>query len=410
MQPLIGENDMRSLPRWLIASVCGALIVTIAMGVRQTFGVFLIPLSEAFGLGREQVGLTLAIQNLVFGIATPFAGALADRYGGQRLLAVGAMVYALGVAAVTIAASPWLLLLALGVVVGLAQSATTFAPVFGVIGQLAPPAQRGFAFGLVTAGGSVGMFAFVPLAQLLLAALGWQGALLALAAVMVLPALLTPALSAPANRMRVAANAPSGPQVIALALRHPGYALLFAGFFVCGFHVAFIATHLPAYLVDSGVGATVAAVALALIGLGNIAGSYLFGALGDRMVKKQVLSGIYLGRAIIFVLFLIVPLTDVSALAFGLSIGVLWLGTVPLTSGLVAQLFGTRYLGMLYGFVFFGHQIGAFLGAWMGGAVYDRTGSYLPVWLAALMLSLAATVIHWLIDDRPVRQVVEQPV
>ncbi|MDW8405645.1 MFS transporter [Chloroflexus sp.] len=401
---------MQQIPKWVVASVCGALIVTIAMGIRQTFGVFLVPLSEALGLGREQVGLTLAIQNLVFGIATPFAGALADRYGGRRLIALGAIVYALGVAAVTIAASPLLLLLALGVVVGLAQSATTFAPVFGSIGQLVPPARRGFAFGLVTAGGSVGMFAFVPLAQLLIAAFGWQGALLALAAVMMLPVLLAPALGARAGRASAATNALRGQQVIAIALRHPGYALLFAGFFVCGFHVAFVATHLPAYLVDSGISAAVAAAALALIGLGNVAGSYLFGALGDRMVKKQVLSGIYFGRAIIFGLFLIAPLTDASALLFGLGIGLLWLGTVPLTSGVVAQLFGTRYLGMLYGFVFFGHQIGAFLGAWLGGAVYDRTGSYLPVWLAALALSLAATVIHWLIDDRPARQLVEQPV
>jgi predicted MFS family arabinose efflux permease len=294
--------------------------------------------------------------------------------------------------------------------VGLAQSATTFVVVFGALGRRVPPERRGLAFGLVTAGGSVGMFAFVPLAQLLVSGVGWQSALQTLAAIALLPIALAPLLGGrPAGAAAVPSDVAPG-LALAAASRHPGYLLLTLGFFVCGFHVAFIATHFPAYLVDAGLAPVVAASALALIGLCNIAGSYMFGALGDRLPKKRVLSGIYLGRALTFSLFLLLPLSGASALAFGAAIGLLWLGTVPLTSGVVAQLFGTRYLGMLYGVVFLGHQVGAFLGAWLGGAVYDRAGSYLPVWVAALGLSLGAAAIHWLLDDRPARRLVEQVV
>lgn len=398
------------LPSWAITTAYGALIVAVSMGIRQTFGVFLLPISAALEIGREQVGLTIAVQNLAFGIGLPFIGALADRRGARAIVAVGALLYAAGLWAVTTATSGWTLLLSLGLIVGLAQSATTFVVVFGALGRVVPAQHRGLAFGLATAGGSLGMFVFVPIAQMLVSAMGWQAALTSLAGVALLMLAVAPGLGG-GPRPRNVTPTPTAPTgaVLTAASRHSGYLLLNLGFFVCGFHVAFIATHFPAYLADYAVAPAVAAGALALIGLGNIAGSYLFGALGDRLVKKRVLSAIYLGRALTFTLFLLLPLSEITALAFGAVIGLLWLGTVPLTSGVVAQLFGARHLGMLYGIVFLSHQLGAFLGAWLGGAVYDRSGSYIPVWAAALGLSLIAAAIHWLLDDQPVRRLQEQP-
>lgn len=401
----------KRLPRWATATLYGTLIVALSMGVRQTFGVFLLPISETLEIGRSQVSLTLAVQNLIFGLGQPFIGALADRRGVRPILMLGVLLYALGLWGVTVVTNVWGLLLTLGLVVGLAQSMTTFVVIFSALGALVPPQRRGLAFGLVTAGGSLGMFAFVPLAQILLSLMSWQGALLSLALLILLILLFALAFRRrPTSSSSQAAALPSASlkPVIATALRHPGYLLLNLGFFVCGFHVAFIAIHFPAYLADYAVAPFVAASALAVIGLANVVGSYLFGSLSDRFVKKRVLSGLYFARAVVFVLFLLVPVTGTSALVFGFAIGLLWLGTVPLTSGLVAQLFGVRYLGTLYGIVFLSHQVGAFLGAWLGGAVYDLTGSYLPVWYTALALSLVAAFIHVILDDRPVRSLQEQ--
>ncbi|PDW01313.1 hypothetical protein A9Q02_07365 [Candidatus Chloroploca asiatica] len=382
------------------------------MGVRQTFGVFLIPISETLEIGRSQVSFTLAVQNLIFGLGQPFIGALADRRGVRPILMLGVLLYALGLWGVTVVSNVWGLLFALGLVVGLAQSMTTFVVIFSALGALVPTQRRGLAFGLVTAGGSLGMFAFVPLAQILLSMMSWQGALVSLALLILLILLFALAFRRPTSASSQAVTLPSSSlkPVLATAFRHPGYLLLNLGFFVCGFHVAFIAIHFPAYLADYAVAPFVAASALAVIGLANVVGSYLFGSLSDRFVKKRVLSGLYFARAVVFVLFLLVPVTGTSALVFGFAIGLLWLGTVPLTSGLVAQLFGVRYLGTLYGIVFLSHQVGAFLGAWLGGAVYDVTGSYLPVWYTALALSLVAAFIHVILDDRPVRGLQEQRV
>jgi predicted MFS family arabinose efflux permease len=388
-------------PNWIVLMVCGAIIVATSMGVRQSFGLFLSPISVDLGIGREVFSLTIAIQNLCFGLMLPLVGMLADRFGARWVLIVGMVFYSLGLLLTAQARTATDLHLVAGLLVGVAQSATTFVVIFGALAQATPGARRSLAFGIVTAGGSLGMFAMVPIAQGLESGLGWRGALMVLALAVV--AVILPALPmrGGANQAQDDQSAASLNLALAEAGRHRGYWLLNAGFFVCGFHVAFIATHLPAFLGDMAVHPGTAANALALIGLFNIGGSYLFGALGGRLPKKRVLSAIYLGRALVIGSFVLLPVSQFSALLFGALIGLLWLGTVPLTSGIVGQIFGVRYLSTLYGIVFLSHQLGAFLGAWLGGLAYDRLGSYTPVWLAAIGLSLGAALIHLLINDRP---------
>lgn len=390
---------------WIVV-LCAAVIVTLAMGARQAFGLLMRPMALDLDVGREAFGLAIALQNLLFGVAQPFVGALADRHGAGRVTAVGAAVYVVGLVAAAQAGGALGLDLSLGVLIGLGLSGTTFVVVLGAVGRVVDPARRSLAFGLVTAGGSLGQFLVVPAAQLLIDAWGWRGALGALAA---LVALIAPLAVGVAGRPNHAAH-DDGPRLsLGAALReaagHRGYWLINAGFFVCGFHVAFIATHLPAYLTDGGIAPGAGAAALALIGLFNIFGSYVFGMLGDRARKKNVLAGLYLGRAAVLAIFLIVPLSQASALVFASAMGFLWLGTVPLTSGLVGQIFGMRYLSTLYGVVFMSHQIGSFFGAWAGGRVYDLTGSYDLVWFTAVALALAAAALHLPIRDAAAQRV-----
>ena len=397
--------------------LAGSVAVAVAMGVRQSFGVFLQPVSMDIGVGREVFAFAIALQNLLFGLIQPFVGMVADRYGGARVLAIGTIVYIAGLALAAAAADPLDLHLTLGVLVGLALSGTTYVVVLGAIGRVVPPERRSIAFGITTAAGSFGMFAFVPGAQALLSITDWRSA-------MVLLAMVTSVIAVTALGMRdrggakssTALNAVDGvaevqrlSTVLARAAYHRGYLLLNAGFFVCGFHIAFVGTHLPAYLTDQALSPLVAANALALIGLFNIFGSYWFGALGQRRRKKYLLSLIYLARAVVIAVFLILPLTPASALAFGAAFGFLWLATVPLCSGLVAQLFGIRYLSTMYGIVFLSHQLGAFLGAWLGGWIFDVTGGYGPVWLISIALGLIAAAIHLPIQDEPVFAPAEQP-
>jgi predicted MFS family arabinose efflux permease len=381
--------------------ISGTMCLILAMGIRQSFGIFLTSIAMDLEVGRQVFGLAIAVQNLLWGLAQPFAGAVADKFGAVRVTIFGSLVYAAGLALASQATGPLGLNVTLGGLVGLALAGTTYVTVLGAVGRVVPAEKRSIAFGLCTAAGSFGMFAVVPGAQALLDQLGWRDSFLLLA--IAVSALVPFAFGFKESDRRIAGA--FGGQTMGAALRearrHSGYWLLNAGFFVCGFHVAFVATHLPAYLADEGLPPSVSAWALALIGLFNIFGSYLFGAMGGRFRQKWVLSGIYFARAVVIALFLMLPLSGASAIAFGAGIGFLWLGTVPLTSGIVAQIFGIRYLSMLYGVVFAAHQVGAFLGAWGGGWAYDVLGSYDSVWVASIGLALFAAAIHLPIKDQP---------
>lgn len=383
---------------WLVVA-CGAIIVTLGMGVRQAFGLFMRPIGMDLGVGRDVFGLAIAIQHLLFGLAQPFVGALADKHGSGRIAAAGALLYAAGLLLAANATSALGLHLSFGVLVGMALSATTFVTVLGAVGRVVPPHRRTLAFGITTAGGSLGQFLVVPAAQGLLTELGWRTALVVLAGIISLVIALSMGISG-----KPAEDADVGPaQSISAALaeagRYPSYWLLNLGFFVCGFHVAFIGTHFPAYLTDHGLDASVGATSLALVGLFNIFGSYLFGAWGDRWRKKYLLAGIYFARAAVIALFVALPLSPASALMFASALGFLWLGTVPLTSGLVTEMFGMRYLSTLYGIVFLSHQVGSFFGAWAAGYAYDITGNYDLAWGTSIALGLLAGLIHLPIRD-----------
>ena len=380
------------------------------MGIRQSFGLFLQPISQDLGLGREVFSLAMAMQNLIFGL--PLLGFVADRYGVRWVILGGSLLYSAGCLMVPPSTDPIELYGTLGLAIGLGLSSTTYVVLLGAVAQVVEPENRSTAFGIVTAAGSFGTFALVPTVQWLISSGGWQWAFQMSAGLVVLMVFFSfgfPLRAAAAGK--VAQSSPEGSLLEALrtARGHSGYLLLNAGFFVCGFHVAFISTHLPSFLTDGGLSHMVGATALSLIGLANIFGSSLFGWLGDRYRKKYLLSLLYFCRSVVISLFLVVPLTEVTALLFGGMIGFLWLATVPLTSGTIAQIFGSRYLSTLYGVVFFSHQIGSFLGVWLAGRLYDSSGSYDIVWLIAIALGLAASVIHLPIADRPIQTARLQP-
>lgn len=381
--------------------ISGTMCLILAMGIRQSFGIFLTPIAMDLEVGRQVFGLAIAVQNLLWGLAQPLAGAIADKFGAVRVTVFGSLVYAAGLALASQATDPLGLNVTLGGLVGLGLAGTTYVTVLGAVGRVVPAEKRSIAFGLCTAAGSFGMFAVVPGTQALLDQLGWRDAFVLLAAAIGLLVAFATGFREADRQIAGAARGQTIGAAIREARRHSGYWLLNAGFFVCGFHVAFVATHLPAYLADKGLPPSVSAWALALIGLFNIFGSYLFGAMGGRFRQKWVLSGIYFARAVIIALFLMLPLSGASAIAFGAGIGFLWLGTVPLTSGIVARVFGVRYLSMLYGVVFAAHQVGAFLGAWGGGWAYDVLGSYESVWIVSIALALFAAAIHLPIKDQP---------
>lgn len=385
-----------------------ALILALSLGTRHGFGLFLPPMSAQFGWGREVFAFAIALQNLVWGLAQPFTGALADRFGAAKVVLVGGVLYAVGLGLMSMADSPATLSLSAGLLIGIGLSGTTFSIILGVIGRALPPEKRSMGMGLASAAGSFGQFAMLPGTLGLIGWLGWSMALVALG---LLVAFILPLVAMLKDKP---APVVAGEQTLKEALReactHSGFWLLAFGFFVCGFQVVFIGVHLPAYLVDQHLPATVGTTVLALIGLFNVFGTYVAGWLGGRMSKPRLLTALYLLRAVVIVLFLWVPLTQTTAYLFGMAMGLLWLSTVPLTNGTVATLFGVRNLSMLGGIVFLFHQLGAFLGGWLGGVVYDHTGSYDMIWHVSIALSLMAAALNWPVRERPVARLQLQPV
>ncbi len=378
----------------------GSLILALSLGIRHGFGLFLPPMSAEFGWGREVFAFAIALQNLIWGLAQPFAGAVADRFGARRTIILGGILYGLGLLAMGLADSPWSLSLSAGLLIGLGLSGTSFSVILGAVGRAVPVEKRSLAMGIVAAAGSFGQFAMLPGTLGLISWLGWSAALLALA---LLVALIVPLATMVKDRPLPSLGQE---QTLREALReaagHSGFWLLGLGFFVCGFQVVFIGVHLPAYLVDQHLPALVGTTVLALVGLFNIFGTYGAGWLGGRISKPRLLSALYLARAVVITLFVLTPLTAWSAYAFGIAMGLLWLSTVPLTNGTVATLFGVRNLSMLGGIVFLFHQLGAFMGGWLGGYLYDRTGSYELVWQIAILLSLMAAALNWPVREQPV--------
>ncbi|WP_297801877.1 MFS transporter [uncultured Brevundimonas sp.] len=386
---------------WIMIAASAA-IVTLAMGVRQSFGLYLTPMVMDLGISRQTFGFVLALQNLLFGAVQPFVGAYADKHGAGRVLLIGTAMYAAGMVITAYATNALGIGIGFGALVGMAMSGCTFVVTMGAVGKIVPPHKRTLAFGIITAGGSLGQFFVVPLAQALIDAIGWQNSLTALAAMLLL--IVPLAFGLMTRRGAVAASRPEGlplGQALKQAFADHSWWLLFGGYFVCGFHVAFVGIHFPAYITDQGLPASVGATGLALIGLFNILGSWMWGAWGGKYSKKHLLAVLYALRGVAIIVFLMVPLTSASALVFTAAFGFLWLGTVPLTNGLVAQIYGLRNLSALTGLVFFGHQIGAFLGAWLAGLIFDATGSYQLVWYIAIALGFIAAVANLPIRQTP---------
>ena len=413
MQTDQGAANLRGA---IIVLICASVILLVGNGIRTSFGLLLVPMTTDLGWSRESFSLALAIQNFVWGAAQPFAGALADKLGDRRVIAVSVGLYAVGLFLIAFTSSPVDFAVNGGVLIGIAMSGTGIPIMLSVVGRSVPESRRSLFLGLAGSAGALGQATVVHGVQFLLANGGWGWALIMLS---VASAALIPLAAAFAGRMQrqLAAaggsSASAGPaaairdepsmaRAIRNAGRSDGFWYLSGGFFVCGFHVIFIQTHLPAFIEDAGLSPNLAAVSLSAIALGNILGSIIAGVLGERYRKRSVLSGLYFGRAVIIAVFVLSPVSEVSVIVFSFVIGFVWLSTVPLTTALVAQLFGIRYLATLFGLVFFGHQLGSFLGAWLGGYVYDATGSYDIVWWVAVALGVVAAGLHWPIrEPRP---------
>ena len=400
---------MKTLARsslWLLLG--GSLILALSLGIRHGFGLFLPPMSAEFGWGREVFAFAIALQNLIWGLTQPFTGALADRFGARRTVIVGGVLYAIGLGCMGLADSPLSLSLSAGLLIGIGLSGTSFSVILGAVGRAVPMEKRSMAMGIAAAAGSFGQFAMLPGTLGLIGWLGWSAALLALG---LLVALIVPlAAMLKDNPLPLLGHEQTLGEALREACSHSGFWLLALGFFVCGFQVVFIGVHLPAFLVDQHLPALVGTTVLALVGLFNIFGTYIAGWLGGRMSKPRLLSALYLARALVISAFVMAPLTVWSAYAFGIAMGLLWLSTVPLTNGTVATLFGVRNLSMLGGIVFLFHQLGAFLGGWLGGYLFDRTGSYDLVWQIAIVLSLLAAALNWPVREQPVARLRQQQV
>ncbi len=390
--------------------ICGALVVTLSMGIRHGFGLWLQPITMERGWTRETFAFAMALQNLTWGVAGLFAGMLADRLGAYRVIVGCALMYALGLVLMALASTPLLFAGSAGMLIGIAQAGTTYAVIYGVLGRNVDASRRAWAMGVAAAAGSFGQFLMVPVENTLIngssglgiPGLGWQGALFVLAAM----ALVIVPLASGLRERWLESGVARPQQTIAAALReaftYPSFQLLMAGYFVCGFQVVFIGVHMPSYLKDKGMTPDVATTALALIGLFNVLGTYFAGTLGPRVARKHILATIYISRAVAIVAFLTVPLSPLTVYVFSAVMGLLWLSTVPPTNAVVAQIFGVQYLSMLGGFVFLSHQIGSFLGVWLGGRLYDATGSYDVVWWLAVALGVFAALINLPVREQPI--------
>lgn len=387
--------------------IAAATVISLTMGLRSTFGLFQAPIASDLGFSRASFGFAMAVQQLLWGLFQPFCGMVADRYGSGRVLVTGALAYTAGLLVMSGSGDIVGFNIGAGWLVGFGLSATSFSVVLGALGRLLAPEKRSVAFGIATAGGSVGQFIMAPIGQQLIATQGWSGALAVMALIAALMALSGFFLQSKAgDEVRLGGGAgETADQTIRQAMGEAcgdsSYRYLTLGFFVCGFQVAFITIHLPAYLLDLGMTARTGAISLALIGFFNIIGTYGCGVLGGRFPKRYLLSALYFLRAVVVLIFLMLPKTDMAVYLFASAMGLLWLGTVPLTSGLVAQIFGPRYMSTLFGIVFFSHQVGSFIGVWLGGYLYDTTGSYDGIWYGSVVLGLAAALLHLPISEQP---------
>ena len=403
-----GLNSAAAKGNWrtpLVVIAAGCLIALLGFGARSAYGLLLEPMTGARGWGRETFAIAIAIQNLVWGFGVPFASMLADRYGPSRVLAVGAIVYSIGTAGMATATTGAGLTLFGGVLTGLGIALTSFSIALAAMAKVVDSGRQSLVLGIGTSAGSFGQVIFSPLSQLIIAEYGWDSALFFLAASVLFIVPLAFVLPGNADAGGDTKIEQGLGEAIVEAVRHRGYVLLTLGFFVCGFHVAFITVHFPAYVKDLGLAAEVGAWAIAIIGLFNIVGSFLSGLAGQRWPKKNGLVVIYSLRAIAIATLLIADKTATTIYGFAAVMGILWLSTVPLTSGIVAQVFGLRFMATLFGFVFLSHQLGSFLGVWLGGYLYDRTGSYDVVWWTGVALSVVAALLHMPINERPLRRV-----
>jgi len=389
--------------------LCGAAIVTLSMGIRHGFGLFLQPMTMERGWSRETFAFALAVQNLVWGLAGPVAGMWADRFGAWRVLIGGALLYAGGLVTMALASSGAGLTGSAGVLLGMAQSGTTYAVIYGVIARNVAPNRRSWAMGITAAAGSFGQFLMVPVENGLIGSLGWQTALIVLGCTALAIAPLALGLREPAHAPHATAASQSVRAALHEALANRSFRWLTAGYFVCGFQVVFIGVHMPSYLKDHGLSPDVASASLALIGLFNVFGTYIAGVLGERLAKRHILAAIYLLRSVAITLFVLAPLSPFSVYIFSAVIGLLWLSTVPPTNAIVAQVFGVQYMSMLGGIVFLSHQVGSFAGVWLGGRLYDASGSYDIVWWLAVLLGVLAALANLRVSEAPMARLAAQP-
>ena len=392
-----------------IVLLCSGMALTIALGTRHNFGLYLHPMTSDLGWTRETFSYAIALQNLVYGVAQPFAGAIADKFGAARVMAGGALLYALGLALMAYSTTGWEFGVSAGIVVGVALSCSGFSIVYGVVARAFPPEKRSAALGVAGAAGSFGQFVMLPYGQTLISGIGWQNAMLTLGLTVLAILPLSLALVEKRKPEIVGLHKQTVVEAAREAFGHNGFWLLCIAYLVCGFQVTFIGVHFPAYLVDQRMTPETGMIALALIGLFNIFGSYLWGWLGGLYPKKYLLSTLYLTRSVAIAVFIVLPITPWSVYAFGAVIGFLWLGTVPLTAGVTAQIFGVRYLSTLSGIAFMFHQIGSFLGVGFGGYLFDATGSYQVMWILTIAMGVAAAILTWPIDDRQIVREAKAP-
>ncbi|MQW92109.1 MFS transporter [Acinetobacter wanghuae] len=383
-----------------------AIILALSLGVRHAFGLYLVPMSDEFGWGHNVFSLAIAMQNLIWGAVQPFTGALADKYGSRLVVATGGLLYVIGLLMMAVSSTGILLNISAGLILGLALSATSFPILLSAIGRAAPPEKRSLAMGIASAAGSFGQFIMLPTTLLLLQNIGWSAALVVsailIALIMPLAAMLKAPTYAAPNAITTTQAALSFKDILIIAKNHKPFWFLALGFLVCGFQVVFIGIHLPGYLIDHGFNATTGTVFLALVGLFNVVGTYTAGWLGGKYSKPHLLMGLYGLRGIAIIAFLLLPLSTWTVYAFGVVMGLLWLSTVPLTNGIVANMFGVKYLSMLSGIVFFTHQVGSFFGGWLGGVNHDMSGNYNVIWMLSIALSILGVIVHFWVNEEQV--------